>query len=202
MKEFIQKIGKKKLIIIGAVALAVIAAAVVLVIVFSNRGLKTVENVVDQNYLKVAEKTDAAVGDFDKALGEFEKSESADETIYTKGDETVKIKTDANGKVIYLSYNKELSDDVQVKIGKFNESMIKIGDSREAVLKSFANQDYTYYLKTTNKEGKDLQIYYYGWTGTEAAVEFVFTDGKLTYYTINSDDYAAKSDAPDVEDIS
>ena len=202
MKEFIQKIGKKKLIIIGAVALAVIAAAVVLVIVFCNKGLKTVENVVDQNYLKVAEKTDAAVGDFDKALGEFEKNESADETIYTKGDETVKIKTDANGKVTYLSYNKELSDDVQVKIGKFNESMIKIGDSREAVLKSFSNQDYTYYLKTTNKEGKDLQIYYYGWTGTEAAVEFVFTDGKLTYYTINSDDYAAKSDAPDVEDIS
>ncbi|MBQ6381213.1 MAG: hypothetical protein IJJ41_06420 [Clostridia bacterium] len=202
MKQLIEKYGKKKIIVCAIVAIVVIALAVTAcIMLFGKHELKTIENKVDESYSQVVEKKDAAADDFDKALIDYEKSENGNEIVYTKGTETVKIKKDKAGKITYLSYTNNLPDDVQVKVKDFNESMIKIGDKEADVLKLLNKNEFVYQLKTKNEKEEDLHIYYYGWTGKEAALELVFHAGKLSYYAIHSDELAAKSDAPNVDNI-
>ncbi|MBQ3432299.1 MAG: hypothetical protein IJG23_05885 [Clostridia bacterium] len=201
MKALMEKIGKKKLIIIACVAIVLVIAALVLFFVFQKSELKSVSAPVDENYSALIEKSELTMGDLEKSLKDYTKKEDGASTVFTKGDEVVKAKADSNGTITYISYNNYLPDDVQVKLKGFNESMIEIGQDEESVLKLLEKYDYVYNLKTANKGGQVLHIYYYGWTGSEAALELVFTDGKLTFYTINSDDIAEKSEAPDVEDI-
>ena len=201
MKEKINQIGKKKLIAVIVAVVAVIALAVVLILVFSNKEPKTIQNEIDANYVQLVDNKDATASDIDKALSEYEKTEKSDVTVYTKGNETVKVKTDKEGNITYLCYNNQLADDVQVKLDSFNESKLKIGDKMADVLSLLKNDKYIYHLRTTNEEGQALEIYYYGWTSKEAVLELVFTDGKLTYYTINNGDLAVQSDAPDVKDL-
>lgn len=196
MKKFFKKIGIKKIIIAAAVLLVVVAAVVAFIIFGGKKNVKTVEVKVDQNYSEIIKKNDATFDQVDKSLKDFAKTQNGDETIYIKGSETIRVRADENGNVTYISYNNNLGDDVQVKLKDFNESMIKIGDSESDVLALLEKYDYIYNLKTINDEGKALHIYYYGWTSEKAILELVFTDGKLTYYTVNSQDIAAKSDVP------
>ena len=201
MAEQMKKAGKKKFIIIGIVAIAIIALGITLICVFSSNELKTVEVKTDTGYTKTLKKDDSTLKEVESALQGYTKSEDGSYTVFSKGKETVKVKTGADGKVNYISYNNELPNDVQVKVKGFNESMIKIGDNEKDVQKIMEPYDFIYHLKTSNKKGQQLHIYYYGWTGSEAALELVFIDGKLTYYTIHSDELAAKSEAPDIKDI-
>lgn len=202
MKQLVEKWGKKKCIIIGVIALVLIAAVVFAVIFLVNRNEpKTVTVKADENYAQLIEKPSAKLSDVEKSLKGYQKTEEGSYTVFTKGNESVKVKTDAAGTVTYIAYNNALSDDEQVKLKGFNESMIHIGDKEADVLKLLAKYDFIYHLKSTNKSGQKLHIYYYGWTSSEAALELVFIDGKLTYYTINADELAAKSDAPDIKDI-
>ena len=202
MKQLVEKWGKKKCIIIGVIALVLIVAVVFAVIFLVNRNEpKTVTVKADENYAQLIEKPSAKLSDVEKSLKGYQKTEEGSYTVFTKGSESVKVKTDAAGNVTYIAYNNALSDDEQVKLKGFNESMIHIGDKEADVLKLLAKYDFIYHLKSTNKSGQKLHIYYYGWTSSEAALELVFIDGKLTYYTINADELAAKSDAPDIKDI-
>ncbi|MBQ3432501.1 MAG: hypothetical protein IJG23_06935 [Clostridia bacterium] len=202
MKQLVEKWGKKKCIMIGIIALLVIVATVLAIVFFVNRNEpKTVSVKSDAGYTKLIENESIKYGDVEKALKDFQKSEEGSYTVFTKGNESVKVKSDAAGAVTYIAYNNALGDDEQVKLKGFNESMIHIGDKEEDVLKLLAKYDFIYHLKSTNKNGQALHIYYYGWTSSEAALELVFIDGELTYYTINADELAAKSDAPDLRDI-
>ena len=202
MKQLVEKWGKKKCIIIGIVALLLIAAVVLAVIFLTgNNEPKTVTVKSDAGYTKLIENESIKYSDVEKSLKDFQKSEQGSYTVFTKGSESVKVKSDAAGNVTYITYNNALSDKEQVKLKGFNESMIHIGDKEAEVLKLLAKYDFIYHLKSTNKNGQALHIYYYGWTSSEAALELVFIDGELTYYTINADELAAKSDAPDLKDI-
>ena len=189
------KISKKKIIII-AVAAALLVAAVVLIIVFlpKNNAQKTVVAKVDHSYSELAKKESLSLSEAEKSLKDYAKTQTEDGFVYTKGKETVHIKTDAKGNVVYISYNNALTQEEKAEITDFNESMIQIGDEESAVLALLEKDAYVYNLKTINDEGKKLHIYYYGWTGSEAILELVFTDGKLSYYTLNSDEIANKSD--------
>ena len=202
MKQLVEKWGKKKCIIIGIVALLLIAAVVLAVIFLAgNNEPKTVTVKSDAGYTKLIENESIKYSDVEKSLKDFQKSEQGSYTVFSKGNESVKVKSDAAGNVTYITYNNALSDNEQVKLKGFNESMIHIGDKEAEVLKLLAKYDFIYHLKSTNKNGQALHIYYYGWTSSEAALELVFIDGELTYYTINADELAAKSDAPDLKDI-
>ena len=59
----------------------------------------------------------------------------------------MKVKSDAAGNVTYITYNNALSDNEQVKLKGFNESMIHIGDKEAEVLKLLAKYDFIYHLK-------------------------------------------------------
>ena len=202
MKQLVEKWGKKKCMIIGIVALVLIAAVVLAVIFLAgNNEPKIVTVKSDAGYTKLIENESIKYSDVEKSLKDFQKSEQGSYTVFSKGDESVKVKSDAAGNVTYITYNNALSDNEQVKLKGFNESMIHIGDKEVEVLKLLAKYDFIYHLKSTNKNGQALHIYYYGWTSSEAALELVFIDGELTYYTINADELAAKSDAPDLKDI-
>ncbi len=202
MKQLVEKWGKKKCMIIGIVALLLIAAVVLAVIFLAgNNEPKTVTVKSDAGYTKLIENESIKYSDVEKSLKDFQKSEQGSYTVFSKGNESVKVKSDAAGNVTYITYNNALSDNEQVKLKGFNESMIHIGDKEAEVLKLLAKYDFIYHLKSTNKNGQALHIYYYGWTSSEAALELVFIDGELTYYTINADELAAKSDAPDLKDI-
>ena len=202
MKQLVEKWGKKKCMIIGIVALVLIAAVVLAVIFLAgNNEPKVVTVKSDAGYTKLIENESIKYSDVEKSLKDFQKSEQGSYTVFSKGNESVKVKSDAAGNVTYITYNNALSDNEQVKLKGFNESMIHIGDKEAEVLKLLAKYDFIYHLKSTNKNGQALHIYYYGWTSSEAALELVFIDGKLTYYTINADELAAKSDAPDLKDI-
>lgn len=202
MKQLVEKWGKKKCMIIGIVALVLIAAVVLAVIFLAgNNEPKIVTVKSDAGYTKLIENESIKYSDVEKSLKDFQKSEQGSYTVFSKGDESVKVKSDAAGNVTYITYNNALSDNEQVKLKGFNESMIHIGDKEAEVLKLLAKYDFIYHLKSTNKNGQALHIYYYGWTSSEAALELVFIDGELTYYTINADELAAKSDAPDLKDI-
>lgn len=202
MKQLVEKWGKKKCMIIGIVALVLIAAVVLAVIFLAgNNEPKIVTVKSDAGYTKLIENESIKYSDVEKSLKDFQKSEQGSYTVFSKGNESVKVKSDAAGNVTYITYNNALSDNEQVKLKGFNESMIHIGDKEVEVLKLLAKYDFIYHLKSTNKNGQALHIYYYGWTSSEAALELVFIDGELTYYTINADELAAKSDAPDLKDI-
>ena len=202
MKQLVEKWGKKKCMIIGIVALVLIAAVVLAVILLAgNNEPKIVTVKSDAGYTKLIENESIKYSDVEKSLKDFQKSEQGSYTVFSKGNESVKVKSDAAGNVTYITYNNALSDNEQVKLKGFNESMIHIGDKEVEVLKLLAKYDFIYHLKSTNKNGQALHIYYYGWTSSEAALELVFIDGELTYYTINADELAAKSDAPDLKDI-
>lgn len=202
MKQLVEKWGKKKCIFIGIVALVLIAAVVLAVIFLAgNNEPKIVTVKSDVGYTKLIENESIKYSDVEKSLKDFQKSEQGSYTVFSKGNESVKVKSDAAGNVTYITYNNALSDNEQVKLKGFNESMIHIGDKEADVLKLLAKYDFIYHLKSTNKNGQALHIYYYGWTSSEAALELVFIDGELTYYTINADELAAKSDAPDLKDI-
>ncbi len=202
MKQLVEKWGKKKCMIIGIVALVLIAAVVLAVIFLAgNNEPKIVTVKSDAGYTKLIENESIKYSDVEKSLKDFQKSEQGSYTVFSKGNESVKVKSDAAGNVTYITYNNALSDNEQVKLKGFNESMIHIGDKEAEVLKLLAKYDFIYHLKSTNKNGQALHIYYYGWTSSEAALELVFIDGELTYYTINADELAAKSDAPDLKDI-
>ena len=202
MKQLVEKWGKKKCMIIGIVALLLIAAVVLAVIFLAgNNEPKTVTVKSDAGYTKLIENESIKYSDVEKSLKDFQKSDQGSYTVFSKGNESVKVKSDAAGNVTYITYNNALSDNEQVKLKGFNESMIHIGDKEAEVLKLLAKYDFIYHLKSTNKNGQALHIYYYGWTSSEAALELVFIDGELTYYTINADELAAKSDAPDLKDI-
>ena len=202
MKQLVEKWGKKKCMIIGIVALVLIAAVVLAVIFLAgNNEPKIVTVKSDAGYTKLIENESIKYSDVEKSLKDFQKSEQGSYTVFSKGDESVKVKSDAAGNVTYITYNNALSDNEQVKLKGFNESMMHIGDKEAEVLKLLAKYDFIYHLKSTNKNGQALHIYYYGWTSSEAALELVFIDGELTYYTINADELAAKSDAPDLKDI-
>lgn len=202
MKQLVEKWGKKKCMIIGIVALVLIAAVVLAVIFLAgNNEPKIVTVKSDAGYTKLIENESIKYSDVEKSLKDFQKSEQGSYTVFSKGNESVKVKSDAAGNVTYITYNNALSDNEQVKLKGFNESMIHIGDKEAEVLKLLAKYDFIYHLKSTNKNGQALHIYYYGWTSSEAALELVFIDGELTYYTINADELAAKSDAPDLKNI-
>ena len=202
MKQLVEKWGKKKCMIIGIVALLLIAAVVLAVIFLAgNNEPKTVTVKSDAGYTKLIENESIKYSDVEKSLKDFQKSDQGSYTVFSKGNESVKVKCDAASNVTYITYNNALSDNEQVKLKGFNESMIHIGDKEAEVLKLLAKYDFIYHLKSTNKNGRALHIYYYGWTSSEAALELVFIDGELTYYTINADELAAKSDAPDLKDI-
>ena len=202
MKQLVEKWGKKKCMIIGIVALVLIAAVVLAVIFLTGSNEPKIVTVKsDAGYTKLIENESIKYSDVEKSLKDFQKSEQGSYTVFSKGDESVKVKSDAAGNVTYITYNNALSDNEQVKLKGFNESMIHIGDKEAEVLKLLAKYDFIYHLKSTNKNGQALHIYYYGWTSSEAALELVFIDGELTYYTINADELAAKSDAPDLKDI-
>ena len=202
MKQLVEKWGKKKCIIIGIVALVLIAAVVLAVIFLTGSNEPKIVTVKsDAGYTKLIENESIKYSDVEKSLKDFQKSEQGSYTVFSKGNESVKVKSDAAGNVTYITYNNALSDNEQVKLKGFNESMIHIGDKEAEVLKLLAKYDFIYHLKSTNKNGQALHIYYYGWTSSEAALELVFIDGELTYYTINADELAAKSDAPDLKDI-
>ena len=192
--------NKKKLTIIIAVVLVAIIAAVLVALFFTKDKPKAIVNKVDKSYSEILKKENLSLADLDKSLKDYSKEQKNDEIVYTKDNETVIVKTDENGNIVYLSYNKALSDDEQINIKSFNESMIKIGDNEQDVLKLLEEDSYIYNLNTINDEGKKLHIYYFGWTSKEAILELVFTDSKLTYYTLNSQDIASKSDAPDVDE--
>ena len=202
MKRLVEKWGKKKCMIIGIVALVLIAAVVLAVIFLTGSNEPKIVTVKsDAGYTKLIENESIKYSDVEKSLKDFQKSEQGSYTVFSKGNESVKVKSDAAGNVTYITYNNALSDNEQVKLKGFNESMIHIGDKEVEVLKLLAKYDFIYHLKSTNKNGQALHIYYYGWTSSEAALELVFIDGDLTYYTINADELAAKSDAPDLKDI-
>ena len=202
MKQLVEKWGKKKCMIIGIVALVLIAAVVLAVIFLTGSNEPKIVTVKsDAGYTKLIENESIKYSDVEKSLKDFQKSEQGSYTVFSKGNESVKVKSDAAGNVTYITYNNALSDNEQVKLKGFNESMIHIGDKEVEVLKLLAKYDFIYHLKSTNKNGQALHIYYYGWTSSEAALELVFIDGELTYYTINADELAAKSDAPDLKDI-
>lgn len=202
MKQLVEKWGKKKCMIIGIVALVLIAAVVLAVIFLTGSNEPKIVTVKsDAGYTKLIENESIKYSDVEKSLKDFQKSEQGSYTVFSKGNESVKVKSDAAGNVTYITYNNALSDNEQVKLKGFNESMIHIGDKEAEVLKLLAKYDFIYHLKSTNKNGQALHIYYYGWTSSEAALELVFIDGELTYYTINADELAAKSDAPDLKDI-
>ena len=195
------KFGKKKVAVAAVILVLVLAAAVTALVLFGGKTAKTVQVTVDRNYSEVLKKDNPSAEEIDKALKAYAKEQTSEETVYTKGDETVRVRTDADGNVNYISYNRELGENEQVKLSKFNESMIKIGQSEEEVLSLLSNDNYIYNVKTVNDAGKPLHIFYYGWNNNQAILELVFTDAKLTYYTINSQDLATKSQAPDVDDI-
>ena len=179
MKKLYEKFGKTKIVVCIAVIVAIIAAA--LIIVFLNSAPKRSVNVAKaKSYTELLKKDDLNIASVQKALSDYETSELENEKVFTKGDVTIHVKTDDAGKVNYLSYKQELGDGVVSKIGSFNESQIKIGDDEQKVLSLLSKYNYVYNLKTTNEDGKRLDIYYYGWTGEKAMLELVFTDGKLS----------------------
>lgn len=197
MKKLYEKLGKTKIVVCIAVIVAIIAA--VLIIVFVNSSpKKSVSVAKTQNYTDLLKKDDLNIAAVQKALSDYEVSETANEKVFTKGDITIHAKTDNAGKVNYLSYKQELGTGVVSKISSFNESKIKIGDDEQKVLSLLSKYNYVYNLKTTNEDGKRLDIYYYGWTGEKAMLELVFTDSKLSYYTINSSDLEKEVKTPKI----
>lgn len=197
MKKLYEKLGKTKIVVCIAVIVAVIAA--VLVIVFVNSAPKRSVNVAkEQSYTELIKKDELNITAVQKALSDYEMGEVEGEKIFTKGDVTIHVKTDEAGKVNYLSYKQELGSGVVSKIGSFNESQIKIGDDEQKVLSLLSKYNYVYNLRTTDEDGKRLDIYYYGWTGEEAMLELVFTNGKLSYYTINSSDLEKEVETPKI----
>ena len=191
--------NKKQLGLIISAVLVIIIAVVLVVFFVGKDEPKTVVSKVDKNYSEIIKKENVSLTDLDKAFKDYSKEQKGKEIVYTKDNETGVVKTDENGAVTYLSYNKSMSEDEQIKLKDFNESMIKIGDSEDKVLKLLEGDSYIYNLKTINDEGQKLHIYYFGWTSKEAVLELVFTDSKLTYYTLNSQDIASKSNAPDAD---
>ncbi len=200
MKKLYEKIGKTKIVVCIAVIVAIIAAVLLIVFLKSpSSPTKTNGAAVakaQSNYNDILNKDDLDIAAVEKELSDYEKSELAGEKVFTKGDITIHVKTDKDGKVNYLSYKQELGSGVVSKIGSFNESQIKIGDDEQKVLSLLSKYKYVYNLKTTNEDGKRLDIYYYGWTGEKAMLELVFTDGKLSYYTINSSDLEKEVETP------
>ena len=202
MKQFFEKNKAKKIILLCAGAAAVIAACVLLIVFLGKSNApKTVVNQVDTHYSELAKKESISKTDVEKALKDYAKLEEPESVTYTKGNESVVVKYDAQGNVTYLCYKNNLSSEEQVQLHDFNESMIQIGDKKEDVLDLLKQDQYIYQLKSLNDKAQKLEIYYYGWTSKEAILELVFTDDVLTYYTINSQSIAAKSNAPDIEDF-
>lgn len=199
MGKVINRFGKKKTIAFSACLIVLLAAVIIAIIVAANSELKNVAVEKDAGYSAIASDTSLTKDKASNALKGYNKTEENGGSTYTKDNVTIHIKTDAGGKVTYKSYKKDLGNNVQSKISGFNESMIKIGMTEESALKKLAKYSYVYNLTTQNNQGKPLHIYYYGWTGEKAVLELVFTDGKLTYYTINSDEVAAKVSAPEVK---
>ena len=64
--------------------------------------------------------------------------------------------------------------------------MIEIGMSMEKVLKVMGNNNYIYNLSTKDEDGRQLDIYYYGWDGQEPLLKLTFIDGTLDRYMINT----------------
>ena len=148
MKALVEKIGKKRLIwICAALVIAVVAVIAVLLIVKGGEP-KTITVSADESYAKVAQKEDLSFDELKKSLEGYSESKENNTTVFTKGNETVKVKTNQKGDITFMSYQNALSDDVQVKVRDFNESMIKIGDDEQAVLNMLGQQDYIYCLKT------------------------------------------------------
>ena len=199
MKNFLSKLGKTKIALISVAVIVLIAA--VLLFIFIKPAKKSVQINKSEGYSKIIDKEDLNIADVEKSLSDYNVSEAEaeNEKIFAKDDVTIHIKADKNGKVTYMSYKQELGSDVVSNIGSFNESMIKIGDKEEQVLSKLSKYNYIYNLKTTNEDGKPLHIYYYGWTSEKAILELVFTDGVLTYYTINSNEVAKEVSAPEVK---
>ena len=53
-------------------------------------------------------------------------------------------------------------------------------------------------MRSANEDGQPLEIYCFGWNNGQAIIELVFTDGKLSYYTINSDEVASPATAESI----
>lgn len=199
MNKLIDKFGKKKTIIFAVSLFVILAAAIVIICFLAGSGQKNVSVEKSEGYASVAAQSSLTEAEVDKKLSGYTKTESAGSATYTKDKEKIQIKTDSNGKVIYKSYEKEMGDNEQAKIGNFNESKIKIGMEEKKVLALLSKYNYVYNLIATDSAGKPLHIFYYGWTGSKAALELVFTAGKLTYYTINSADLAHEVEPPEVK---
>lgn len=197
MKNIFSKLGKTKIALISVAVIVLIA--VVLLFIFVKPAKKSVHINKAAGYADILKKEDLDIAAAEKSLSDYEVSEAEGEKIFTKDDVTIHIKSDPNGKVTYLSYKQNLGSDVVSNIDSFNESMIKIGDKEDKVLSTLSKYNYIYNLQTTNEDGKPLHIYYYGWTSEKAILELVFTDGVLTYYTINSSDVAKDVSAPEVK---
>ena len=198
---FVEKIGKKKLIIICSVIGAVLIAAAGIGIYFAVRGPKNIEIERNESYTQLEQKEDLALNEVEASLEGYTKEEDGAFTVFTKGNESVKVKVNDKGEITYMSYNMELDDSVQSKIDDFSEDSIKYGDKESDVLKLLSDYNYIYNLKAETKDGHQIHIYHYGWTSQNAMLELNFTDGVLVYYTINSSSIAAKSNAPDVDDL-
>ena len=201
MKKFYEKIGKTKLVVCIAVVIAVIAAVAVIVFFKSPSVSPTKKAAVAKaqtGYSDIIKKDEANLSEVEKAFSDYEVSELDGEKVFTKDDIIIHVKSDKDGKVTYISYKQELPKGTVSKLGSFNEDKIKIGDDEQKVLSLLSKYNYIYNLKTTNEEGKSLDIYYYGWTGEKAMLELVFTDGKLSYYTINSSDLEKEVETPTV----
>lgn len=201
MKKLYEKLGKTKLVVCIAVIIAIIAAVFVIVFLKSPSVSPFKNSVVAKaqtGYGEMLKKDELAISEVEKAFSDYEVTDLEGEKVFSKGDVTIHAKSDKNGKVTYLSYRQELGNGVVSKLGSFNEEQIKIGDDEQKVLSLLSKYKYVYNLKTTNEDGKRLDIYYYGWTGEKAMLELVFTEGKLSYYTINSSELEREVKTPTV----
>ena len=201
MKKLYEKIGKTKLVISIAVVIAIIAAVLAIVFLKNPSVSPTKKAAIAKaqtGYNDIIKNKDLNIATVEKSFPDYEVTQLEGEKIFTKGDVTIHVKSDKDGNVTYISYKQELEDGVVSKLGSFNEDQIKIGDDEQKVLSLLSKYKYVYNLKTTNEEGKSLDIYYYGWTGEKAMLELVFTDGKLSYYTINSSDLERDVETPTV----
>lgn len=192
----------KKKILIGSLVLLIILIVGVCLFFFLRGGTKSAKSVtvqVDTQYSELMKKDKITGTELDKALKGYEKSTDGNKTVYTKDKQSVKVETDANGEVIFISYNTALSDTEKAEVkSTFNESQMKIGDDENTVLELLKNDEFIYHMRSKNEEGLPLEIYCYGWNNGQAIIELVFTEGKLSYYKINSEDVATPATAENI----
>ena len=124
--------------------------------------------------------------DAQSKLYDYDKSEKDGYITYKKDNIIIEIKCDENSNIIYRRYENRLTSSQKAGVKGFDDSMIEIGMSMEKVLKVMGNNNYIYNLSTKDEDGRQLDIYYYGWDGQEPLLKLTFIDGTLDRYMINS----------------